>query len=67
LIAIAKLEIQKVEKRLAKHNVSFGIDPKVLEEKIRPLLDERFGARPVKRFIEETCESLLVSTLLDNQ
>jgi len=66
LIEIAKLEIKKVEKRLTKHNVSFDINSKELEEKIRPLVDARFGARPVKRFIEETCESLLVNTLLNN-
>ncbi|MFA5827008.1 MAG: AAA family ATPase [Candidatus Paceibacterota bacterium] len=65
LIDIAKLEIKKVEKRLTKHNVSFDINEEELEEKIKPLLDERFGARPVKRFIEETCESLLVNTLLN--
>ncbi|HAS80633.1 MAG: ATPase with chaperone activity, ATP-binding subunit [Candidatus Nomurabacteria bacterium GW2011_GWE1_32_28] len=65
LIDIAKLEIKKVEKRLTKHNVYFDINIKELEENIKPLLDERFGARPVKRFIEETCESLLVNTLLN--
>ena len=65
LLEIAKLEIQKLEKRLAKHNVAFDIDPAELEEKIRPLVDPRFGARPIKRFIEETCESLLVQTLLE--
>jgi ATP-dependent Clp protease ATP-binding subunit ClpA len=65
LIDIARLEIKKVERRLTKHNVSFDINAEELEEKIKPLLDERFGARPVKRFIEETCESLLVNTLLN--
>jgi ATP-dependent Clp protease ATP-binding subunit ClpA len=66
LIEIAKLEIKKVEKRLIKHNVAFDIDFSELEGKIRPLVDPRFGARPVKRFIEETCESLLVDQLLNN-
>ncbi len=66
LIEIAKLEIKKVEKRLIKHNVSFDINPEELKEKIKPLVDARFGARPVKRFIEETCESLLVNSLLNN-
>ncbi len=65
LIDIAKLEIKKVEKRLIKYNVSFDINAEELKKKIKPLLDERFGARPVKRFIEETCESLLVNTLLN--
>lgn len=67
LIEIAQLEIKKVEKRLSKHNVSFDMDVQLLEEKIKPLVDARFGARPVKRFIEETCESLLMKVLLDNK
>lgn len=64
LLAIAQLEIAKIEKRLAKHNVQFQIDPAVLEEKIKALADPRLGARPIKRFIEETCESLMVQSLL---
>ncbi|MBI4160062.1 ATP-dependent Clp protease ATP-binding subunit [Candidatus Wolfebacteria bacterium] len=64
LVHIAELEVKKIEGRLHKHNVRFDIDPAALEEKIKQLLDHRFGARPVKRFIEETCESLLVDSLL---
>jgi ATP-dependent Clp protease ATP-binding subunit ClpA len=67
LIQIAELEIKKIEKRLAKHHVRFDIDPVTLEEHIRPIADPRFGARPVKRFIEETCESLLMSSLLASE
>ncbi|MFA6463421.1 MAG: AAA family ATPase [Candidatus Paceibacterota bacterium] len=65
LVEIALLEIKKVEKRLAKHKVQFDIDPSVLQNKIKDLVDLRFGARPVKRFIEETCESLLAQSLLN--
>jgi ATP-dependent Clp protease ATP-binding subunit ClpA len=64
LVQIAQLEIKKIEKRLAKHRVTFEMDAKVIEEKIRGFVDPRFGARPVKRFIEETCESLLMQSLL---
>ncbi|MDO8602112.1 MAG: AAA family ATPase [bacterium] len=65
LVQIAQLEIKKIEKRLSKHRVQFRIDPKVLESRIKSLADPRFGARPIKRFIEETCESLLVKSLLN--
>jgi ATP-dependent Clp protease ATP-binding subunit ClpA len=65
LVDIAKLEVSKIEKRLSKHKVSFNIDDEELIEKIKSLTDPRFGARPVKRLIEETCESLLVKTLLN--
>jgi len=64
LLAIAMLEIKKVEQRVAKHNIKFKIDPAVLIQKISTLSDPRFGARPVKRFIETTCENLISQKLL---
>jgi len=62
---IAQLEITKIEKRLSKHHVRFEIEPIVIKNRITHLADPRFGARPVKRFIEETCEALLVQSLLN--
>ncbi len=64
LVSIAELEIKKIEKRLSKHRVQFDIEPAAMREKIAHLSDPRFGARPVKRFVEETCETLLVQSLL---
>lgn len=64
LTEIALLEIQKIEKRMARHQVRFRADPATLAAKINALADPRFGARPVKRLIEEACESLLVKSLL---
>lgn len=64
LMRVAELEIKKIEQRLAKHNVQFSMDPSELETHIRRMADARFGARPIKRFIEETCEILLVESLL---
>ena len=65
LVQIAQLEIKKIEKRMVKHKVHFDIDETALEDKIKLLVDPRFGARPVKRFIEETCESLVAQSLLN--
>jgi len=67
LIKIAELEIKKVEKRLSQHKVRFQIDAAVLAKRIETIVDPRFGARPVKRFIEEVCETMLVRSLLKNQ
>ena len=64
LVKIAHLEIRKMEKRLAKHHVRFEVEPDTLEEELRRFADPRFGARPAKRFIEETCETLLMRSLL---
>ncbi len=64
LLEIAQLEIKKIEKRLEKHGVQFELEPAEIESRILALSDPRFGARPVKRYIEETCETLLADTLL---
>src|SRR5262249_19195257 len=67
LIEIAQLELDKIEKRLGKHGVRFTLTHEVIETKIKSIADPRFGARPVKRFIEETCETLLANELLATQ
>lgn len=64
LLEVAKLEIQKIESRMARHKVKFRIDPEILVSKIKTLSDPRFGARPVKRFVETTCENLITEKLL---
>lgn len=64
LLKIALLEVQKIEKRLVRHRIRFDIEQSALAEEIRRLNDPRFGARPVKRFIEETCETLAAQSLL---
>jgi ATP-dependent Clp protease ATP-binding subunit ClpC len=65
LMKIATLEMQKIERRFEKHRVRFKMDPVILQSRIEQLADPRFGARPVKRFIEETCETLLAQSLLN--
>lgn len=64
LLAIARLEIKKIEERVSQHNFKFNIDPKILGQKIKELTDYRFGARPIKRFVEEVCETLITKNLL---
>ncbi len=65
LVEIALLEINKIEQRVSRHNIKFDIDPQVLSNRVRQLSDPRFGARPVKRFVEETCETLIAQSLLN--
>jgi ATP-dependent Clp protease ATP-binding subunit ClpB len=65
LLKVAYLEIKKIEARTVEHGIKFNIEPQVLKKRIEQLIDLRMGARPVKRFIEQTCESLIASKLLD--
>ena len=64
LMRIAQLEIKKIEQRFEKHRVRFEMEPAIIANRIQTLTDPRFGARPVKRFVEETCETLLMESLL---
>ncbi len=64
LTDIALLEIQKIERRVEEHKIKFSITREILEQKVRTLADPRFGARPVKRFVEELCENLIAQQLL---
>jgi ATP-dependent Clp protease ATP-binding subunit ClpA len=64
LLEIARLEIHKVEARLASHNLKIQASDEMLRQHIARLADPRFGARPLKRFIEETAESLVAKHLL---
>lgn len=64
LVDIAELEIKHIEQRVKQHNIKFTVEREILEKKIKELADPRFGARPVKRFVEEMCEGLIVKTLL---
>lgn len=64
LLEVALLELKKMEARLSHHRVRFTIEPAVIADRIHRIADPRFGARPVKRFVEETCETLIAQTLL---
>ena len=67
LVKVAELEIAKVEARTAEHGVKFNIDPVLLRTKIAELADPRMGARPVKRFIEQTCEGLVALKIMEER
>jgi len=64
LVQIAQLEIKKIEERVKMHNIKFNIKPEILAKHIEKFIDHRFGARPVRRFIEDTCEILITKNLL---
>ncbi len=65
LLQIAQLEIRKIEERTAEHNIHFDIDSEILRAKISEIADPRLGARPIKRFVEQTCERLIAMKLMD--
>jgi len=66
LVAIARLEIKKFEERFKDRHLQISVSNEWLHKNIMQLNNPLFGARPVKRFIEETCERSLRQELLSN-
>lgn len=64
LMDIARLEIQKIETRLAHHHVTISVSDEELRQIIQSVADPHLGARPLKRFIEQRCEAALADRLL---
>ncbi|MBI3335084.1 MAG: ATP-dependent Clp protease ATP-binding subunit [Candidatus Portnoybacteria bacterium] len=67
LLAIARLEIKKLEKRLAHHHVKVAVSDEELLSVIQNLSDPHLGARPLKRFIEQRCEEAIAQNILQSQ
>ena len=64
LLDIGRLEIAKLQRRFTRHNVAIELPDEILAKKIAEIYDPRFGARPLKRFIEQTCETAVTEYLM---
>lgn len=64
LTSIAELELRKIAARLQHHHLTFRASRALLTAKARELADPAFGARPLKRFLEATCERAVARHLL---
>jgi ATP-dependent Clp protease ATP-binding subunit ClpC len=64
LSIIADIMLQEVEDRLKDHNIYFTIDKKVKAFLVEKGFDQKLGARPLRRAIQEYFEDKLADTLL---
>ncbi|MCK6456307.1 MAG: ATP-dependent Clp protease ATP-binding subunit [Phycisphaerae bacterium] len=64
LTSIVELELKKVAKRLHEHSLELEITPEAKELLIERGTDEKFGARPLRRAIEQLVEDPLSEMLL---
>ncbi|PIP17775.1 MAG: hypothetical protein COX43_02445, partial [Parcubacteria group bacterium CG23_combo_of_CG06-09_8_20_14_all_35_9] len=62
---IAKLLLKQVEKRLKEKGISFGATDEAVKELAREGFDPIFGARPLKRVIQEKVDNALARSLLE--
>ena len=64
LTRIVELEIRKVQKRLAEHGLALELNDEAKEFLLSKGTDEKFGARPLRRAIEQYLEDPLSENLL---
>jgi ATP-dependent Clp protease ATP-binding subunit ClpC len=61
---IAQLELKKLQKRLEHLEVEISVDDTRFRADIKALYNPSFGARPIRRYLQETIENTLADQLL---
>jgi ATP-dependent Clp protease ATP-binding subunit ClpC len=61
---ITRLEVDKLLKRVSEKNYHFSYDQEVIDYISKVGFDETFGARPIKRAIQDKIEDLISEKLL---
>lgn len=64
---IAKIQISHLVKRLAKQHISMDIEDSALEYLAKNGYDPNFGARPIKRLIQEELENPIALLILEGK
>jgi ATP-dependent Clp protease ATP-binding subunit ClpA len=67
ILKIALLELNIIEKRLEKNNIKISVNEKVLENLITKKYNYNFGARPLKRLLEEKILNPLTDEILKKE
>jgi ATP-dependent Clp protease ATP-binding subunit ClpC len=65
--SICTLLLQKVAKNLQDKDIAVSFNRQVIEQVAREGYDQEFGARPLRRYIQEKIEDLLARKLLSNE
>jgi ATP-dependent Clp protease ATP-binding subunit ClpB len=63
--SIARIQLGYLEKRLAAMDMRLEVDDSVLEELVKIGFDPVYGARPLKRAIQQTVENPLAREILE--
>lgn len=67
LTAIAQLLLQKISKQLAEQDITLSFDSLVMQKIIHEGADAQFGARPLRRYIQDTIEDIIAKKELEDE
>lgn len=67
LFTVVKLMLSELNKTIAKKDIKLDITPEAIKEIVREGYDPAFGARPMRRTIQEKVENLLAKKMLTGE
>jgi ATP-dependent Clp protease ATP-binding subunit ClpA len=66
LLKVAKLMLDSLNRRLAEKKITLGITPGLLEKIVELGYNPEYGARPMRRVIQDKIEDLISKKILEN-
>lgn len=67
IIKITKLILNGLAKKLLEKDIVVTFDNKVIEKIVKEGFDEQFGARPIRRFVQDNIEDLIAQKMLKDE
>jgi len=67
VVQITGLLLKEVSKELLEKEIAVNFDEKIIAKIAKEGFDEQFGARPLRRFIQDNIEDLLAQKMLKNE
>ncbi len=67
LVDIAKLQIEKLTRELAKRSIGFSVSPETLQQIATESHDPRYGARGLLRFLQDRIENTLAEMIINGE
>lgn len=64
---ITKLMLDKLSKKLLEKDIVVNFDDKIIAKIVKEGFDEQFGARPIRRFIQDSIEDLIAKKMLKDE
>ncbi|MBI2074920.1 MAG: ATP-dependent Clp protease ATP-binding subunit [Candidatus Levybacteria bacterium] len=64
---VSRLLLDRISKKLAEQEIEISFDEKVIAKIAKGGYDQQFGARPIRRFIQDNIEEMLSQKMLRNE
>ncbi|MBI2031487.1 MAG: ATP-dependent Clp protease ATP-binding subunit [Candidatus Levybacteria bacterium] len=64
---ITKLMLEELKKKMKEKDIEITFDSKIIEKIINEGFDEQFGARPLRRYLQDNIEDLIAQKILKEE